>query len=38
MFGLGALWMVAFPRKEKEFEPPTVVQPAEADMGLSSGS
>jgi hypothetical protein len=38
MFGLGALWMVAFPHKEKEPEPVTVVQPAEADMGLSSGS
>jgi hypothetical protein len=37
MFGLGALWMVAFPAKVKETEPVTVVQPAEADMGLSSG-
>jgi hypothetical protein len=38
MFGLGALWMVAFPHKEKELEPATVVQPAETDMGLSSGN
>jgi hypothetical protein len=38
MFGLGALWMVAFPHKEKELEPSTVVQPVETDMGLSSGS
>ena len=38
MFGLGALWMVAFPHKVKEPEPAPVVQPAEADMGLSSGS
>lgn len=38
MFGLGALWMVAFPHKVKEPELVTVVQPAEADMGLSSGS
>jgi hypothetical protein len=38
MFGLGALWMVAFPHKVKEAEPAAVVQPAEADMGLSSGS
>jgi hypothetical protein len=38
MFGLGALWMVAFPHKVKEPEALTVVQPAEADMGLSAGS
>lgn len=38
MFGLGALWMVAFPHKAKETEPVAVVQPAEADMGLSSGN
>jgi cytoskeletal protein CcmA (bactofilin family) len=38
MFGLGALWMVAFPEKVKEPEAVTVVQPAEADLGLSSGS
>jgi hypothetical protein len=38
MFGLGALWMVAFPHRTKEPEPVAVVQePAEADMGLSSG-
>jgi hypothetical protein len=37
MFGLGALWMVAFPRKAKEDEVVSAVQPAEADMGLSSG-
>ena len=36
MFGLGALWMVAFPHRVREPEP-VVVQPAEADMGLSSG-
>jgi hypothetical protein len=36
MFGLGALWLVAFPAKVKEIEPVTVVQPAEADMGLPS--
>jgi hypothetical protein len=38
MFGLGALWMVAFPHKVKEAEPVDVVQPAEPDMGLSSGN
>jgi hypothetical protein len=38
MFGLGALWTVAFPHKAKEPEPDMVVQPAEADLGLSSGS
>jgi cytoskeletal protein CcmA (bactofilin family) len=38
MFGLGALWVVAFPHKVKELEPVSVAQPAEADMGLSSGS
>jgi cytoskeletal protein CcmA (bactofilin family) len=38
MFGLGALWMVAFPKREQETEPVVVVQPAEPDMGLSSGS
>jgi hypothetical protein len=38
MFGLGALWMVAFPGKVKETEPVEVVQPAEPDMGLSSGN
>ena len=38
MFGLGALWMVAFPHKVKEAEPVAVVQPAEPDMGLSSGN
>jgi hypothetical protein len=38
MFGLGALWMVAFPHKVKEPEPAAIVQPAEADMGLSSGN
>jgi hypothetical protein len=37
MFGLGALWMVAFPEKVKEPEPVDVLQPAEADLGLSSG-
>jgi hypothetical protein len=37
MFGLGALWIVAFPRKAKVDEPVPAVQPAEADMGLSSG-
>ena len=37
MFGLGALWVVAFPHNVKELEPATVVQPAEADLGLSSG-
>jgi hypothetical protein len=37
MFGLGALWMVAFPHKVKEEpEPLTVVPLAEADMGLTS--
>jgi hypothetical protein len=38
MFGLGALWMVAFSHRVKEAEPVAVVQPAEADMGLSSGN
>ncbi len=37
MFGLGALWMVAFPGKQREPEPVPAVQPAEADLGLSSG-
>jgi hypothetical protein len=37
IFGLGALWMVAFPAKAKEPEPVPVAQPAEADLGLSSG-
>jgi hypothetical protein len=38
MFGLGALWMVAFPHnKVKDTEPIAVTPPAEADMDLSSG-
>lgn len=36
MFGLGALWLVAFPRKVVEQEPVTVAQPA--DAGLSAGA
>jgi hypothetical protein len=38
MFGLGALWLAAFPHKTKEAEPVAVAQSAEADLGLSSGS
>ena len=37
MFGLGALWMVAFPHKVNESEPVPAVQPSEADMSVSSG-
>lgn len=32
MFGLGALWLVAFPHKEVEAETVTVAQPADAGM------
>ncbi len=37
MFGLGALWLVAFPHKAVAAEPVEVVKPVEPEMGLSSG-
>ena len=36
MFGLGALWIAAFPHKRVEAEPETVLQPADTGMSMSS--
>ncbi len=38
MFGLGALWMVAFSHKVEEAEPVVVMEPAEPDLGLTSAN